>query len=628
MVQFLGQLQKKFKKDDVFTLSAALALYTAFSLAPLVILLISFLSSLNLDLQVQLVKQVEELIGKEAANVLSAIIEKASAREELHTLSGWIGSLTLFFSASVIFAHLQSSLNKIFDSPVVSHKNQHWSAELRHFIAKRLMSFGIVLTFIFISIISLMLSSVLSLIIASEGGLFGEILYIAASFVLFSVLFSAIFKWIPDRTIETHMAMRAGLLTGLLFMFGKTLIGLYLGQTAVGSAYGAAGSIIVLLFWVYYSSLIIFLGAEIAALRIQQPSIKVRRPRRILGIVERIPRWAFITFAALLLLRLLLPPLALWEVNRLLDKKLGTYTGHVRDLDLSLYRGAYQLQGFEIKKRNSTLPPLLTAKEIDLALSWRSFFRKEISGNVSVTNLQLRFSHGTPEQSQSGLEEDKRHWQDVLNLIIPIHIENLQLKNSAVYFTERKLKAPIDVKLENIELTARDLRTRARDLSSPFIFSALLQGHAPIKAGGKLDVLSRPPRGHMGIELENLNVASLNKLLLLYIPLDVTKGKFSFYSEITTANSNANGYFKFFLEDGDIIAASQQFRSGKHFAYELLSAFGNWILKNNKTGKIAAEVPFEYKNSKLNIDASLAFWSAVKNNWNAIKPGLKPPQSP
>lgn len=626
MVAFLGQLHEKFKKDDIFTLSAALALYTAFSLAPLVILLISFLSSLHLDLQVQLVMQVEELIGKEAADVLSVIIEKAAERKELHTLGGWIGSLTLFFSASVIFAHLQNSLNKIFESPVVSHKNQHWSAELRHFIAKRLMSFGIVLSFIFISIISLMLSSLLSFVIATEGGLFGEILYIAASLVLFSVLFSAIFKWIPDRTIETRMALGAGLLTGLLFMIGKTLIGLYLGRTAVGSAYGAAGSIIVLLFWVYYSSLIIFLGAEIAALRIHQPAIKIPHAHHVLGIVERIPRWAFIIFTALLLVRLLLPPFALWKVNRMLESKLGTYTGHVRDLDLSLYRGAYQLQGFEIKKRNSTLPPLLTAEEIDLALSWRSLFRKEISGNVSATNLQLRFSHGTPEQTQSGLEEDKTHWQDVLNLIIPIHIENLHLKNSAAYFTERKLKAPFDVKLENIELTARDLRTRAHELSSPFFFSALLQGHAPIKAGGKLDVLSRPPRGRIGIELENLNVASLNRLLLLYIPLDVTKGKFSFYSEISTAASEAKGYFKFFLEDGDIIAASQDFKSGKHFAYELLSAFGNWILKNNKTGKIAAEVPFEYKKSKLNINTSAAFWSAVKNHWKALKPGLNPPQ--
>lgn len=131
------------------------------------------------------------------------------------------------------------------------------------------------------------------------------------------------------------------------------------------------------------------------------------------------------------------------------------------------------------------------------------------------------------------------------------------------------------MKLEKVEFTAHDLRTRAHELSSPFYFSALLQGHAPIKAGGKIDVLSRPPRGHIGVELENLNVTSLNRLLLLYIPLDITKGKFSLYSEISMAASEAKGYFKFFLEDGDIIAASQSFKSGKHFAYELLSAFGN-----------------------------------------------------
>lgn len=73
------------------------------------------------------------------------------------------------------------------------------------------------------------------------------------------------------------------------------------------------------------------------------------------------------------------------------------------------------------------------------------------------------------------------------------------------------------MKLEKVEFTAQDLRTRAHELSSPFYFRALLQGHAPIKAGGKIDVLSRPPRGHIGVELENLNVTSLNRLLLLYI---------------------------------------------------------------------------------------------------------------
>ena len=268
MTNYFNKLISKIRKDDIFTQSAALALYTSFSLAPLVILLISFLSSLHLDLQLHLVAQVKSLVGLEAANVLTAIIEKAEERKDLSTVGGWIGSLTLLFSASVIFAHLQTALNKIFHTPPLPHDNKHWTAELRHFISKRMISFGIVLSFIFISIVSLMISSLLSLVMSSQQGFFGEVLNMIFSLVLFTTLFSAIFKWMPDKSIPNWAVLRAGFLTGILFMVGKTLIGLYLGQTAVGSAYGAAGSFILLLLWVYYSSLIIFVGAEIASIRL------------------------------------------------------------------------------------------------------------------------------------------------------------------------------------------------------------------------------------------------------------------------------------------------------------------------------------------------------------------------
>lgn len=622
MIPFLTTLDKKIRKDEIFTRSAALALYTSFSLAPLVILLISFLSSLHLDLQLQLISQVKNLAGIEAANVLTAIIERAEERRDLSTLGGWIGSLTLLFSASVIFAHLQTSLNKIFESPVISHKNQHWSAELRHFIARRLISFGIVLTFIFISIVSLMASSLLSFLISSEQGLSGELLNMVLSFLLFSLLFSAIFKWIPDRPILNRAAIRAGMLTGLLFMVGKTLIGLYLGQTAVGSAYGAAGSFIVLLFWVYYSSLIIFVGAEIAALRLEDHRIKIHSQNSLLWIPKRIPNWVIATLGVLFLIRLLIPPVALRIINDALETKLGHYSGHIRDLDLALYRGAYQLQDLEIRKRNSDLPPLLRAARIDLAIDWSSLLRKEISGNIRVNQLQLNFIHGSREQTQLGIEENVKHWQDVFQAVIPLRIESLQLDNSSAYFTENKLKSPVPVRLENVSLTATDLRTRNREVASPFYFEGLLQGHAPIKMRGTLDVLSRPARGHIGFELENFNLATLNNLLLLYIPLDITKGQMNLYGEISAVNAEANGYVKFFLKDGDIIARTQHFKSAKHFVLEVLSAFGNWILKNNKSHKIAARIPFEYKNSHLNINSSEAFWSAIKNSWKEIEPGL------
>ena len=130
---------------------------------------------------------------------------------------------------------------------------------------RRLISFGMVLTFIFISIVSLVVSSLLSLFLPNDLDIWGTLVQSAANLVLLAVLFGAIFKWMPDEEIEKQAIFKGSIITSILFSLGKTLIGVYLGQAAVGSAYGAAGSLIVLLVWVYYSSLIIFLGAETTA---------------------------------------------------------------------------------------------------------------------------------------------------------------------------------------------------------------------------------------------------------------------------------------------------------------------------------------------------------------------------
>lgn len=257
---------EKILKDDLFTQSAALALYTAFSLAPLVILLISFLSTLQLDLQSHLISHIENLMGSDAARVLESIIIKAESRKDLTTISGWAGSLTLLFSASIIFGQLQTSLNIIFQSSMPKNSLGPWFKEVQSYITRRLISFGIVLSFIFISIVSLIFSSFLSMLVSKQQAVSGGILNALLGFIIFTGLFSAIFKWIPDRPINNTTAIKGGVLTAVLFLFGKGLIGMYLGQTAVGSAYGAAGSIIVLLLWVYYSSLIILVGAEIASM--------------------------------------------------------------------------------------------------------------------------------------------------------------------------------------------------------------------------------------------------------------------------------------------------------------------------------------------------------------------------
>lgn len=259
-------LFKKIGQDNVFTHAAALAYFTALSIAPMVLLLIAFLSFMQFDLQEQFLVQVRELIGAEASQVFEAIIDAANRRLDLSRAAGWVGAGLLIFSASVVFAELQSALNIIFRADTSFHDHLKDVGFLKRFIKQRLLSAGILLSFIFISIVSLIVSTVLSYFTSSYE--LGSLKFISAflNLSIYAILFGLLYRWMPDRSVRPSNYVLGGFLTALMFVLGKTAIGVYIGKTAVGSAYGAAGSLIVLLVWIYYSALIFFLGAEISSL--------------------------------------------------------------------------------------------------------------------------------------------------------------------------------------------------------------------------------------------------------------------------------------------------------------------------------------------------------------------------
>lgn len=253
---------EKISKDSIFTLGAALALYTVFALPPLVILLLKFLSSLQLSLQEPLIEQVRQLMGSDAAMVFETVV-KNSMEHSTENVSLW-GVLVLGISASVIFAQLQTSLNIIFGSEAAA-KDISWKKYITQFITRRIICFGMVLTFIFISIVSLLVSGLLSLITATDLEFWMRVVQILGNLIAYSILFSIIIHWMPDTKVPWPASVQGGALTALLFMIGKVLIGIYLGNKSIGSAYGATGSLMIMLVWVYYSSVIVLFGAEISS---------------------------------------------------------------------------------------------------------------------------------------------------------------------------------------------------------------------------------------------------------------------------------------------------------------------------------------------------------------------------
>ncbi|MFG0330229.1 MAG: YihY/virulence factor BrkB family protein [Phycisphaerales bacterium] len=267
---------KEFLDDNAVMMSAAIAFYSALSFAPLLIILIWFGGYLGGGTQEQIVDQVRNFVGSEAGAAVEMIVENAEERPSLGTTAGIISILTLIFSATGVFAQLQAALNIVWDvEPKPGQGLMGW-------IRKRLLSLGLLVTIGFLLLVSLAFSAVLA---AMLGGMQSRlpgadalwpVVDLIVSLIIYTLLFAAIFKILPDVDIEWRVVWGGAILTAVLFAIGKWGIGLYLGRSSLGSAYGAAGSLIVLLVWAYYSCIILMLGAEMTQVAAQRIGLRVR----------------------------------------------------------------------------------------------------------------------------------------------------------------------------------------------------------------------------------------------------------------------------------------------------------------------------------------------------------------
>ncbi|MDX1532453.1 MAG: YihY/virulence factor BrkB family protein [Rhodothermales bacterium] len=266
VLDLLKQTAREVGDDNCTTWSAAIAYYTLFSLPPLLVVLIGIAGAVwGADaVQEALTGQVGDLVGERGAEEIQTMIQNASDFGSGSVLGTVIGLAALVFGATGAFAQLQAALNRAWEVGPDPDEGG-----LMSFLTKRVLSFGMVLTLAFLLLASLAVSAALSAfgdaISGSLGGASGFLLGVlnfAVSLVIIAVLFAAIFKVLPDAEISWKDVAVGGLATALLFVIGKTLIGLYLGHSSVGDAFGAAGSLVVILVWIYYTALLLLVGAE------------------------------------------------------------------------------------------------------------------------------------------------------------------------------------------------------------------------------------------------------------------------------------------------------------------------------------------------------------------------------
>jgi membrane protein len=266
-----------FIDDEALSRGGAIAFYAITSLAPVLLIVIAIAGMVfgRDAAQDAISGQFSALMGKQAADVLQSVIASASTKSS-SIVATIVGIAMLMATASGVFGEMQAALNTIW-------KTRSRETTLSRLIRARVTSLGLVAALGFLLVVSLVVSAGLTAFAnyldrLPVGAMILSGVNFAVSWLLFALLFGAIYKVLPDRTLQWKDVIVGALMTSLLFNIGKALIGWYIGSSAVASSYGAAGGLIVLLLWVYYSAQIFLFGAEFTKIYANSHGSKRRKP--------------------------------------------------------------------------------------------------------------------------------------------------------------------------------------------------------------------------------------------------------------------------------------------------------------------------------------------------------------
>lgn len=255
---------KGWSGDNVPRLGASLAYYTLFSIAPVLIIAIAIAGFVfgAEAVRGEIAAQLQGVVGKDGAAVVQDLVQSAS-KPGRGAIAITIGSITFLLAATGVFLELQYALNTIF------RVKQKPGGNVSAFVKARLRSFGLVVSIGFVLLVSLAVSAALSAVSNLLGGaagaqaMFFQLLNVTVSLAVITLLFAVIYRFLPDVKLLWRDVWVGSVMTSLLFVIGKQLLALYLGRSSTASSYGAAGSVIIVLLWVYYSAQIILFGAEL-----------------------------------------------------------------------------------------------------------------------------------------------------------------------------------------------------------------------------------------------------------------------------------------------------------------------------------------------------------------------------
>lgn len=313
--------------------------------------------------------------------------------------------------------------------------------------------------------------------------------------------------------------------------------------------------------------------------------------------------------------RLYLPTLVKNYVNEVLADIPGYY-GQVEDIDISLYRGAYVINGMYLNKGTAaTQVPFLNFPKSDISIEWKSLFHGKIVSEIIMISPEIIYVFEDQKENPEGGEPSTDDWTKALTDIVPIDINHFEIHDGKLAFVQVSADPNIDLQINNLQLTADNLRNvveRERILPSPIKASGVSIGNGKVSLDGYINLIKEIPDMDLSFSIENADATALNDFTNYYAGLDFDKGTFGVYSEIAIADGHMIGYVKPLLTNTKLIGKDDSFLE---VLWEGFVGFFKFVLKNQGTDTLATKVPL--KGDLNNVEAGV--WPTVlnifKNAW-------------
>lgn len=333
----------------------------------------------------------------------------------------------------------------------------------------------------------------------------------------------------------------------------------------------------------------------------------------------------FTLVAILVVVRLCLPSVVKYYLNKTLQNDIEGYTGSVQDVDIHLYRGAYALDSLKLLKKEGKVPvPFIAIDKIDFSVEWQALFDGSLVAEITTINPVINFVDGpSKEQTQTG---EEGNWRETVSNLFPLRINKFNIRNGEIHFQNFNTSPKVDVFISQLNLVAHNL-TNSEKVSKSLV--SRVNGQAKIMEKGNMKLhldmnpLQEQPPFNLDLAVTDVPIVKLNDFLRAYAKIDMEKGTFALFSEFTGENGKFNGYVKPLFKDIKVLDLEEDKNKPLRMIWEAGIGLVSMVFKNHREDQVATQIPVSGDLTDPDVDVWKTVMKALENAFvKALNPSL------